>query len=128
MVLGPGPVTEDELAQAASEVGMAVTPGSRLDVLLFQEAPAEAIVRQITSLWQGEVRQLGGAKYLAQVDDGVRGRVDREAGGRVDRDGGGRVEREAGGRVERGIGGRRLPSFFTSASASSVSSCGSGAG
>jgi surface carbohydrate biosynthesis protein (TIGR04326 family) len=72
MVLGPGPVTEDELAQAASEIGMAVTPGSRLDVLLFQEAPAEVIVRQITSLWQGEVRQLGGAKYLAQVDDGVR--------------------------------------------------------
>ncbi len=72
MVIGPEPVTEEELASAAGEIGIAVTPGSRLDVLLFQEAPAEAIFQQVRLLWQGEVRQLGGAKYLAQVDEDVR--------------------------------------------------------
>ncbi len=72
MVIGPGPVTDEELAQAIGKFSIAVTPGSRLDVLLFQEAPTEYIVQQIGSLWQGDVRQLGGAKYLAQVDEGVR--------------------------------------------------------
>lgn len=72
MVVGPGQVTEVELAQAAHEISVRVAPESRLDVLLFQEAPAEAIVQQVRLLWQGEVRQLGGAKYLAQVDEDVR--------------------------------------------------------
>jgi surface carbohydrate biosynthesis protein (TIGR04326 family) len=72
MVVGPGRVTMDELALATGRISAVASPGSRLDVLLFQEAPAEAVVRQIDSLWQGEVRQLGGAKYLAKVDEDVR--------------------------------------------------------
>ena len=72
LVVGPGPVTEEELARATGEIGVHVAPESRLDVLLFHEGPAETVVQQVRSVWQGEVRQIGGARYLAQVDDNVR--------------------------------------------------------
>ena len=72
LVVGPGPVAGDDLARAAGEIGKRVPSESRLDVLLFQEGPAETVVGQVRAIWQGEVRQLGGARYLAQVDYEVR--------------------------------------------------------
>ena len=75
LVIGPGLVTEEELALAAGDIGSQIPPGSRLDVLLFQEAPAEVIVQQLRSFWQGEVRPLGGARHLAQVDEEVRASI-----------------------------------------------------
>ena len=72
MVIGPGPLSEGTLDQALKGTGAQAAPGQPLDLLLFREDPDGSIAAQVRSLWHGPVDELGGADYLAQVDERVR--------------------------------------------------------